>query len=110
MVQLEGRQNTVQFWLQEEALAELRVQMHIAVSDGVPAERVVEQLPTKPQPEKKASWFGRKKSKAPEPVQMAVATSSVVVQSDVIYCRSETEHGLYETHEVKVVMVVVDLR
>jgi hypothetical protein len=111
MVQLEGRQNSIQFWLQEEALAELRVQMHIAVSDGVPTERAVEQLPTRPQPEKKASWFGHKKSKAPEPMHMAVGpTRSVVVQSDVVAFRSETAYGLYETHEVKVVMVVVDLR
>lgn len=114
MIQFEGRQNSIQFWSQDEALAELKVQLQYAVSDGMPVapvhERPAENLQ---QPPKKPSWFGRKSSKAAGPVQEARGPAcpiEVDVQLDEIYFRSETEYGLYETLRVKVVAATIVVR
>lgn len=103
----------MQFWQQEEALSELRGQLEHAVTDGVPVESApvyLDKIP--PQPPKKASWFGRTNSKAPEKVQRVQSTkpSPVDVRLDEVHFRSETEFGLLETLSARVVMVGIDLR
>ena len=119
MIQFEGSQNGTQFWQQDEVLYELKVQLHNAVSDGIPAERMrqharVIALPPPPPPTQKTSWFGRKSSKkAAVPVREEVSVVSPVtveVHLDEVHFRSETEYGLYETLRAKVVMAVVDVR
>lgn len=115
MIQFEGQQNSMQFWSQQEALSELRMQLHRAVADDLPAPPRQEQPEVSPlPPPKKTSWFGRKPSKAAaEPAQLpqpVVSPVEVDVQVDEIYFRSETEYGLYETLRVKVVVATVDVR
>jgi len=114
IIQFEGRQNGVQFWLQDEVLSELKVQLQHAVSDGMPAERMRHPLDavTVPPPQK-SSWFGRKSSKAAVPIEErmhALCPVTVNVHLDEVHFRSETEYGLYETLRAKVVMAIVDVR
>jgi len=116
MIQFEGRQNGTQFWLQDEVLNELKVQLQYAVSDGMPRERT-QQLPvtitSPPAPTHKTSWFGRKSSKVAVPVREEVPAPSPVtvdVHQDEVHFRSETEFGLYETLRARVVMAIVDVR
>lgn len=109
----------MQFWQQDEALSELKAQLHLTVSDRVPVEearrpteQVTSPLPP-PQAPRKTSWFGRKAAPAPEPVREvrpALSPVTVVVQMDEIHFRSETEYGLYETLRARVVVVIVDIR
>jgi hypothetical protein len=115
MIQFEGRQNSTQFWLQEEALSELRAQLWHAVTDGIPAESAPVYLDERPAPPpKKSSWFGRSNSKAPEVTPRAQPTNvspvTVDVRLDDVHFRSETEFGLYETLSARVVMAMVDVR
>jgi hypothetical protein len=115
MIQFEGRQNSTQFWQQEEALSELKVQLRYAITDGVPTESTPVYLEERPPPPpKKSSWFGRKGSKAPEVLprvqQSNVSPVTVDVRLDDVHFRSETEFGLYETLNATVVMVVVEIR
>jgi hypothetical protein len=116
MIQFEGRQNGVQFWLQNEVLFELKVQLQHAVSDGMPVERTrrdLEAVALPPHPPQKISWFGRKSSKAAVPVREEVDAAcpvTVDVHLDEVHFRSESEYGLYETLRAKVVMAVVDVR
>ena len=118
MIQFEGSQNGTQFWQQDEVLYELRMQLHNAVSDGIPVERMRQHaeamiLPQPPPPAQKTSWFGRKSSKATVPVREQVSVVSPVtveVHLDEVHFRSETEYGLYETLRAKVVMAVIDVR
>jgi len=118
IIQFEGSQNGTQFWQQDEVLYELKVQLHNAVSDGIPAERMRQHaeaiaLPPPPPPPQKTSWFGRKSSKAAVPVREEVSVVSPVtveVHLDEVHFRSETEYGLYETLRAKVVMAVIDVR
>lgn len=118
VIQFEGRQNSAQFWMQEEALSELRRKLHEAVTDGLPVNSTPVHLEERPPPPpKKSSWlFGRKGSKAPEvppsvqePVTSTV-TSPITVRLDDVHFRSETEFGLYETLSARVVMAMVDVR
>ena len=117
IIQFEGSQNGTQFWQQDEVLYELKVQLHNAVSDGIPAERMRQHAritaPPPPPPTQKTSWFGRKSSKkAAAPVREEVSVVSPVtveVHLDEVHFRSETEYGLYETLRAKVVMAVVDV-
>jgi hypothetical protein len=118
MIQFEGRQNGTQFWTQDEALRELQVQLQNAISDGVPAETMqrhtghTTNLPLPPPP-RKTSWFGRKASKMPEPVQemqRAASPDMVDVRLDELHFRSETEYGLYETLRARVILATVDVR
>jgi hypothetical protein len=117
IVQFDGSQNGTQFWQQDEVLYELRMQLRNAVSDGIPAERMLQHseaiaLPPPPPPQK-TSWFGRKSSKAAIPVREEVSVVcpvTVDVHLDEVHFRSETEYGLYETLRAKVVMAVVDVR
>jgi hypothetical protein len=115
MIQFEGRQNSTQFWQQEEALSELRVQLRHAITDGVPVESTPVYLEERPPPPpKKSSWFGRNSSKAPEVLprvqQSNVSPVTVNVHLDDVHFRSETEFGLYETLSARVVMAIVDVR
>lgn len=118
MIQFEGSQNGTQFWQQDEVLDELRMQLHNAVSDGIPVERMRQHaeamiLPQPPPAAQKTSWFGRKSSKATVPVREQVSVVSLVtveVHLDEVHFRSETEYGLYETLRAKVVMAVIDVR
>lgn len=122
MIQFEGRQNGMQFWQQDEALSELKSQLHLAVSDGVSvggSQHTAEQYaspplpPPPPQAPRKTSWFGRKSAQAPQPVQQvrtpAASPVTVDVQMDEIHFRSETEYGLYETLRARAVVVNVDI-
>lgn len=115
MIQFEGRQNSTQFWVQEEALSELRVQLRHAVTDGVPVESAPVYLQETPTPTpKKSSWFSRNSSKAPQVPRTVQPTNTsplaVDVRLDDVHFRSETEFGLYETLSAKVVLVMVDVR
>ena len=115
MIQFEGRQNSTQFWQQEEALSELRVQLLYAVTDGVPVDPAPVYLEERPPPPpKKSCWFGRNNSKAPEILRRVQPTDvspvTVDVRLDDVHFRSETEFGLYETLNARVVMAMVDIR
>ena len=116
MIQFEGSQNGTQFWQQDEVLHELKVQLHNAISDGIPAERMrqhEEAVAVPPPQPQKTSWFGRKSSKAAVPVREQVSVVSpitVEVHLDEVHFRSETEYGLYETLRVKVVMALIDVQ
>ena len=114
MIQFEGRQNSMQFWQQEEALSELRAQLWHAITDGVPVESTPVYLEERPLPApKKPSWFGRKSSKAPEILprvqQSNVSPVTVEVRLEDVHFRSENEFGLYETLSARVVMAMVDV-
>ena len=113
IIQFEGSQNGTQFWQQDAVLSELKVQLHNAVSDGLPRQHPEAVALPPPPPPQKTSWFGRKSSKAAVPVRTEVPAAcpvTVDVQLDEINFRSEAEYGLYETLRVKVVMAVVDVR
>lgn len=116
IIQFGGSQNGTQFWQQDEVLYELKVQLHNAVSDGIPAERMrqhAEAIALPPPPPQKTSWFSRKSSKAAVPVREQVSVVSPVtveVHLDEIHFRSETEYGLYETLRAKVIMAIIDVR
>lgn len=115
IVQFEGSQNGTQFWQQDEVLYELKVQLHNAISDGIPADRMRHHAEAiaLPPPPRKTSWFGRKSSKAAVPVReqvSVVSPVSVEVHLDEVHFRSETEYGLYETLRAKVVVAIIDVR
>ena len=113
IIQFEGSQNGTQFWQQDEVLSELRVQLHNAVSDGMPRQHPEAIALPPPAPPQKTSWFGRKSSKTAVPVRAEVPVAcpvTVDVHLDEIHFRSETEYGLYETLRAKVVMATVDVR
>lgn len=111
-IQFEGSQNGTQFWQQDEVLSELKVQLHNAISDGMPRHRP-EVIALPPPPPQKSSWFGRKSSKTAVPIRAEVPAAcpvTVNVHLDEINFRSETEYGLFETLRAKVVMAIVDVR
>ena len=107
LIQLEGRQDTLEFWSQQEALVLLQSQMLDAISDVVPARSIGQPLPGRrlPQTPAKFSMFGRKQSKAP-----IVERASVEVELDEVHFRSENEYGLFETHRARCVRITVDVR
>ena len=113
MIQLEGRQDTLEFWTQQEALHQLQNQMLAAISDSVPTS-IPESLPERPlpPPAMKSSFFGRKQSKTPQEVSEIQAVKPPVrvdVHLDEAHFRSETEYGLYETLRGRCVLVTVDV-
>lgn len=113
VVQLEGSQDHIEFWVQEAALATLREQFMAAISNDLPALPVPLKptLPVRPATSK-SSWFGRKQSKMPEdePVATAVkAPVTVQVFLDEAHFRSETEYGLYQTLRGRCVFVVIEV-
>ncbi|KAK3710929.1 hypothetical protein LTR37_009950 [Vermiconidia calcicola] len=102
LVQMEGRYDTLEFWIQQEARDELQRQMRTAVSDTVGTSIAPPSIPHRPvaPPPAKLSFFGRKQIKAPvtrNPPKPAEASVSVDVQLDELHFRRETEYGLYET-------------
>ena len=115
LIQLEGRQDTMEFWTQDEARRELRVQMLAAISDDLPARIAEPSLPerTAPTPSVRSSFFSRKQSKAPTVAMQAApvkAPVAVDVQLEEAHFRGETEYGLYETQRCRGLLVDVDVR
>jgi len=115
LIQLEGRQDTLEFWTQEEARKELQSEMLAAISDGLPAKAFEAPLPERPtlSSSSKSSFFGRKQGKAPAaPVQATPVKPPVVVdvQLDEVHFRAETEYGLYETLRCRCLLVTVEVR
>ena len=114
LIQLEGRQDTLEFWMQQDALEQLQSQMLAAISDTETGsgERPLPERPI-PTTKSKSSFFGRKQTKEPEvmavPKQMQPPVS-VDVRLDEVHFRTETEYGLYETLRGRGVLVVVDVR
>jgi hypothetical protein len=109
VIQLEGNQDTIEFWTQPEAIDELQNQLYAAVAEDVP-----QQLPERPAapPAVKSSMFSRRQNKtvvtkAPKPYRPPV---TVEVQLDEAHFRSETEYGLYETLRGRAVLVTVVVR
>lgn len=112
-IQLEGRQNSSEFWLQDRAIAELQSQLLTAVSDGVPHELMQAPLPPREFPPSKKSWFGRKQSKIaelPRVTQVIEAPVKVDVQLEDLHFRTETEYGLFETLRSRCVLAKVEVR
>jgi hypothetical protein len=115
LIQLEGRQDTMEFWTQDEARRELQAHLLVAISDELPAKVADPPLPerTTPAPSAKASFFSRKQSKAPtvamktSPVKAPV---TVNVQLEEAHFRGETEYGLFETQRCRGLLVTVDVR
>lgn len=112
VVQLEGRHDTLEFWVQKQALDLLQEQMLDAVSDNLPATPVEIPLPPIEPPQARTSFFGRKASKATVEVQKPVRPEPVTVQVelDEVYFRTETEYGLMETLRKRAVIVNVVVR
>ena len=115
LIQLEGRQDTMEFWTQDEARRELQGQMLAAISDELPARTANPPLPDRVAPSQSAklSFFSRKQSKSPT---VAMQTSSlkppvtVDVQLEEAHFRGETEYGLFETQRCRGLLVAVDVR
>lgn len=114
LIQLEGRQDMLEFWTQQQALDELKTQLLDALSDSMPA--IFEPLPERPAPPPAAkSSFWSRKQKAPE-VNSEVARRaekppvSVAVQLDEVHFRTETEYGLFETLRGQCVLIEVNVR
>ncbi|TKA60872.1 hypothetical protein B0A55_10666 [Friedmanniomyces simplex] len=112
LVQLEGEQDTIEFWSQPEALDLLRGQVLAAISDTLPTPPVNSPLvPKEPLP-RKTSFFGRKPGKssgtrtAPPPVKAPVA---IEVHLDDVFFRTETEYGLYQTLSGGAVVLTVEV-
>jgi hypothetical protein len=115
LIQLEGLQDTLEFWTQEEARNQLQTQMLAAISDDMPTMAIDRPLPERPTPPSstKSSFFGKKQSKAPAaPTQANTVRPPVVVdvQLDEANFRAETEYGLYETLRCRALLVTVDVR
>lgn len=114
LIQLDGRYDKTEFWMQAEALLLLQEQLWTAVAGAMPRTEA-EQLPPPTSPgQSKSSRFGRKSKKEPDPTTTTSVASkppvTVEVQLDDIHFRSETEYGLYETVSARAVLVVVDVR
>ncbi|KAK5119446.1 hypothetical protein LTR85_007546 [Meristemomyces frigidus] len=114
LIQLEGHHDSLEFWMQQEALDLLREQMLAAVSDGVPTRPAEAALPTREPLQTKQSFFGRKASKVAEakasakPVPLPPVTVQVLL--DEVHFRTETEYGLFETVRGRAVVVSVVVR
>lgn len=114
-IQLEGSQNNVAFWSQEEAILELKAQLLEILAGSRP---IPKELPERPvlgsPPPRKSSWFGRKGSKPSEPFVVHQTewrtAAKVEAQLDEASFRSETEYGLFETLRARVVMAWVNCR
>lgn len=114
-IQLEGSQNNIAFWSQEEAIQELQSQLLSILAGSKPIPKELPERPVlAPEPPRKSSWFGRKASKAPEPFVVHQtpwkATAKVEVQLEEASFRSETEYGLFETLRARVIMAWVNCR
>nr|POE65373.1 hypothetical protein CFP56_73018 [Quercus suber] len=114
IVQLESRQDRMEFWAQDAALMTLRQQFLAAISSDIPAlpEPVGPTLPNPPATNK-SSWLGRKQSKTPNRQPSAASVKppvTVQVSLDEAHFRSETEYGLYQTLRGRCVLVVIELR
>ncbi|TKA64954.1 hypothetical protein B0A55_08632 [Friedmanniomyces simplex] len=112
LVQLEGEQDTVEFWSQPEALDSLRGQVLAAISDTVPTPAIdAPPAPREPLP-RKTSYFGRKPVKPPGaralPLPMKTPVAVEVHLDDVSF-RTETEYGLYQTLSGRAVVLTVEV-
>lgn len=115
LVQLEGRQDHLEFWTQQTALATLHDQLLAAISEDMPTPEPLETLLLEePHPGFRSSWFGRKQSKLPSlgPIMKMPAKVPVTVEVhlDEVHFRSETEYGLYQTLKGRCVWVAVEVR
>jgi hypothetical protein len=119
MIQLEGRHDILEFWMQSEALGLLQGQMLAAVSDGLPPPEPVPEpaLPPRAPAPAKGSFFGRKQSKTAEPaplppkrMELVKAPVTVEVQLDDVHFRTENDFGLYETLRGRAVILTVEAR
>lgn len=116
LIRLDGPQDRLEFWMQQEALDMLRNQLTMAISDDVPAatqSRAPAKIPDLP-PATKTSIFGRKKSGPPQATSSTtpeeLPSASAQVQLDEVHFRSETEFGLLQTTTVRCVMVALHVR
>lgn len=114
VIQLEGGYDGTQFWTQKEVITLLREQTLAAVADVMPHSETTDvELPVRPSPEPRSSFWGRKQSKAP--TVSAVARSgeppvTVEVEQDLFSFRAETQYGLFETLRVRAVLITVDVK
>lgn len=111
VIQLEGTQDTIEFWCQREAIEELQRQILAAIAEHIPMPTPEKTLPDRPaHASSRPSLFGRKRSRAQEaqPVARSVQTStSVEVASDEVYFRSESAFGLFETLRERAILVSI---
>lgn len=114
LIQLEGRQDTLEFWMQQQAIDELKTQLVVAISDSMPT--VIEPLPERstPPPAAKSSFWSRKQRASEAKLGSAHRVEkppvSVDVLLDEVHFRTETEFGLYETLRGRCIMIEVDVR
>lgn len=112
IILLEGRIDTIEFWMQQEAVKQLQSQMLTAVSNDLP-NSIEEPTPSPGAVLPKTSIFSRKPAKAAErPRGNRIVKPSARVEAlfEEAYFRSENEFGLYETHRSKCVSLTVDVR
>ena len=107
LLQLEGRQDSSEFWSQQEVLDLLRIQTLAAVSETIPVgATVVPPLPR--QVSQPRSFFGRRTSKLAEVKASTVPTPVAVdVQRYEAYFRADDMYGLPQTLGVQTLKVTV---
>lgn len=111
---MEGRQDSLEFWTQQQALEELKTQLLMSLSGLTPT--VAEPLPERPTPPPatKSSFWGRKAKMSADKQEPAWRTgkppASVNVMLDEVHFRSETEYGLYETQQGRCVRIDIEIR
>ena len=115
LIQLESEHDTLEFWIQQEALEQLRTQLLEAISDHVPSFPIRQPLPERQVPPSatKSSLFNRRQNKAPEgkaPSKTVKLPVTVDAQLDDVHFRTETKFGLYETLRGRGVLVTVEVR
>ena len=108
VLQLEGRQDSSEFWGQQEVLDMLKAQMLAAVLEGLPVRPTVEApLPLRQSPQPR-SFFGRRVSKVVDVKPSAQPLPvSVDVQLYEAYFRADDMYGLPRTVGVHTVKVTV---
>ncbi|WPH00157.1 Hypothetical protein R9X50_00298000 [Acrodontium crateriforme] len=115
IIQLEGRHDSLEFWLQMEAIADLRNQMYLSIAGALPAAALPQVPPPQrpPQQTPQRSWFGSKQEKAPnnDTTLLPMSTRPLVlveVKIEEVNFRTENKFGLYETLRGKAVTMVVE--
>jgi hypothetical protein len=115
LVQLEGKQDTLEFWKQSEALSLLQKQVLAAIHESVAVTSNITEvsLPPREPPRQKSSFFGRKPSRAPDPFPPQAAPNppvDVSVQLEEVYFRLENEYGLMQTVGARTIILNVEVR